>query len=194
MARKQKLVPSPASEMEGLFDRVVSILEQARGRVVRSVSSEMVLAYWHIGREVVQVLQSGDDRAAYGQRVLEALSERLSARYGKGFSVTNLRYFRIFHQVYADRSPEIRHKVCDEFAARVVVVREHHKAGDVLDDLSLAVEHADRIRGFSSGLSWSHYRALTKVEHRAKRLFYEIEAEKESWSVPLAPYGRRVAA
>lgn len=51
-------------------------------------------------------------------------------------------------------------------------------------ELSLAVEQADRIRGFSSGLSWSHYRTLTQVEHRSERLFYEIEAEKEGWSVP----------
>jgi len=33
-------------------------------------------------------------------------------------------------------------------------------------------------------LSWSHYRTLCKVENRAERLFYEIETEKEGWSVP----------
>lgn len=31
--------------------RVASILEQARGNVVRSVNANMVLAYWQIGRE-----------------------------------------------------------------------------------------------------------------------------------------------
>ena len=184
MVSRKKIVLAPVISAKGLFDRVVVILEQARARVVRSVNSEMVLAYWHIGREIVQVLQRGDDRAAYGQRALESLSGRLSARYGKGFSVTNLRYFRLFHQVYSDRIPEIHHKASDEFAPGAGIVRKHHKAGDVLDDLSSAVEHADRIRGFASGLSWSHYRALTKVEHRAERLFYEIEADKEGWSVP----------
>ena len=34
-------------------------------------------------------------------------------------------------------------------------------------------------------LSWSHYRTLSKVEHKNERLFYEIEAEKEGWSVPV---------
>jgi predicted nuclease of restriction endonuclease-like (RecB) superfamily len=34
-------------------------------------------------------------------------------------------------------------------------------------------------------LSWSHYRILTKVENKNERLFYEIEAEKEGWSVPV---------
>jgi predicted nuclease of restriction endonuclease-like (RecB) superfamily len=33
-------------------------------------------------------------------------------------------------------------------------------------------------------LSWSHYRTLTKVDHTSARRFYEIEAEREGWSVP----------
>lgn len=59
-----------------------------------------------------------------------------------------------------------------------------HMPGGVLDDLALAVEHADRIRGFSPVLGWSHYRTLMHVDHKAARLFYEIEAEKQNWSMP----------
>ena len=33
-----------------LFDRVATILEHARANVVRSVNSEMVIAYWLVGR------------------------------------------------------------------------------------------------------------------------------------------------
>jgi predicted nuclease of restriction endonuclease-like (RecB) superfamily len=171
------------SDVDRLFGRIGEILDQSRANVVRSVNSQMVLAYWHIGREIIQVLQGGDDRAVYGRKVLESLSQRLGRRYGRGFSVTNFRYFRLFYQAYADRTPEIRHKPCDELPAAPRETK-HHKAGDVLAELSLAVEQADRIRGFSSGLSWSHYRTLTQVEHRSERLFYEIEAEKEGWSVP----------
>lgn len=178
-----KAEPTTDPDVDGLFGRVAEILEQSRASVVRSVNSQMVLAYWHIGREIVQVLQRGGDRAGYGRGVLDALAQRLGQRYGKGFSATNLRYFRLFYQAYADRKPEIRHKACDELptAPRTEI---RHKAGDVLAELSLAVEHADRIRGFSPGLSWSHYRTLTQIEHRSERLFYEIEAEKEGWSVP----------
>ena len=125
------------AEAEKLFSRVAAILDRARANVVRSVNSEMVLAYWHIGREIVEHVQLGEGRAEYGQRVLEALSERLVRQYGKGFSVTNLRYFRLFYQVYADRTPEIRHKACDE-STSVSKKKKHHKACDVLDDLSLA--------------------------------------------------------
>lgn len=179
---KQQLI---ASNSDDLFERVVTILERAKTRVVHTVNSEMVLAYWLIGREIVQELQVGDQRAAYGKRVLEELSERLLKHYGKGFSVTNLRYFRLFYQTYADRLPEIRHKACDELLLPDSQQRIHHKACDVLDDLCLAVEKSSLIQGFSPALSWSHYRTLSKVENKNERLFYEIEAEKEGWSVPV---------
>jgi len=37
-----------------LFDRVASILNQARANVVRSVNNQMVIAYWLTGREIVE--------------------------------------------------------------------------------------------------------------------------------------------
>ena len=40
-----------------LFDRVVLILEQARAYVVKSVNSNLIIAYWLIGREIVEALQ-----------------------------------------------------------------------------------------------------------------------------------------
>lgn len=48
----------------------------------------------------------------------------------------------------------------------------------------MALKPAGRLDGFSSRLSWAHYRTLTKVEHPAERAFYEIEAEVQDWSVP----------
>lgn len=39
-------------DVDILYDRVADILDRARANVVRSVNSEMVLAYWHIGREI----------------------------------------------------------------------------------------------------------------------------------------------
>lgn len=179
---KQQL---PAPDTDALFDRVVTILDKARSKVVQAVNSEMIIAYWLIGREIVQKIQSGDKRAEYGTKLLAELSAKLSKRYGKGFSVTNLRYFRLFYQTYAERLPEIRHKACDELLRADGNQQIRHKPCDVLDDMSIAVEKSDSIQGFSPALSWSHYRTLTKVEHKNERLFYEIETEKEGWSVPV---------
>ena len=176
------LVANDQLQTGELFDRVASILDQARANVVRSVDNQMVIAYWLIGREIVDAAQDGDERAKYGKKVLEELSARLSHRYGKGFSVTNLRYFRLFYQTYSERLPEIRHMACDESDRLDGILQIHHKACDVLEHMSLAVEKNECIQGFSPLLSWSHYRTLTRVENRNERLFYELETEKEGWS------------
>ncbi len=62
------------ASVNSLFDRVVSILEQARANTVRAVNNNMTLAYWLIGREIVQELQQGEERAELGRHA-KRLSE-----------------------------------------------------------------------------------------------------------------------
>lgn len=175
---KQQLT---ASGSDGLFDRVVTILDRAKTQAVYSVNSAMVIAYWLIGREIVQAIQGGDERAEYGKQIIKDLSARLNKIYGKGFSTSTLWYFRQFYVVYSNREPRILHKACGESDS----AEKLHKHCGVLDDLSLAIEKRDSIQGFSPALSWSHYRTLSKVKNKNERLFYEIESEKEGWSVPV---------
>jgi predicted nuclease of restriction endonuclease-like (RecB) superfamily len=179
-SNKSKAAPLTESSLievghGSLMDRVVSILEQSRANVARSINSNIVIAYWLIGREMVVALQGGGERAEYGERLLVELSEQLTKRYGRGFSVTNLRYFRLFYQAFNDRAPEIHHSTSDELRA---LTQEA-----VLDDLATALEKTGQRKGFSPNLSWTHYRALSKIDQQAERLFYEIETEKAGWSV-----------
>jgi len=37
-----------------IYDRICKIIEDARGNIARAVNTEMVAAYWHIGREIVE--------------------------------------------------------------------------------------------------------------------------------------------
>lgn len=207
--------PLRPAATDALFRRIVVILEGARLRTVRAVNSEMIIAYWHIGREIVESVQRGQQRADYGEAVLETLSTALTARFGRGFSVANLRYFRLFHLAYANRRPEIHHEARDESPKLPAATKHHeardespklpapihheardkpralplaaihHEARDVSSELARAIALASAPRGFSSRLSWTHYRALTKVENAAERLFYEIEAAREGWSTPV---------
>jgi predicted nuclease of restriction endonuclease-like (RecB) superfamily len=121
----------------------------------------MVKAYWHIGREIVEDEQSGELRAEYGERLIIDLSKRLSARYGSGFSTTNLKYCRQFYLTYRNRMPRIGHT-----PAESVHTEKSHAARD----------------HFSPDLSWTHYRILMRVESEHARSFYEIEAIRSRWS------------
>jgi len=158
-AKTQKNVILP--EGDSLFDRVSSILEQARANVVRAVNANMVLAYWLIGREIVQALQGGESRAEYGKQVIEELSGRLRNHFGRGFSTTNLRYFRTFYTVYADRLPEIR-----QIGSGVLAPGAISQIGSgILADMTEAMEAVISPRGFSPALGWSHYQVLMGVEN-----------------------------
>jgi predicted nuclease of restriction endonuclease-like (RecB) superfamily len=191
-----------------LFDRVASILEQARGNVVRAVNTNMVLAYWLIGREIVQELQGGKGRAEYGKQVVEDLSARLTERYGQGFSSTTLQYFRKFYLAYPDRCSSIPRPLGVESVAslftqnisRPMGVKSSaggipYPAGRKSSDASmlspagraLAAQQKsyplgiELTQGFSPQLTWSHYRALMRVENREARDFYEREAVAGGW-------------
>lgn len=93
----------PALKPEALFARVVSILEQARGQVVRAVNCQLAQAYWLIGREIVQELQGDAERATYGKKLIDGLSVQLTRRYGQGFSPTTLQYLRKFYLAHVER-------------------------------------------------------------------------------------------
>lgn len=71
----------------------------AQKHVYSAVNTAMVTAYWNIGKAVYEVYGE-NNRAAYGKQVLKYISERLTAEFGKGFSVQGLRNMRQFYLVF----------------------------------------------------------------------------------------------
>lgn len=57
-------------------------------------------AYWEIGKRIVEVEQANADRAEYGAEILQRLSQELGKKYGKGFSLTNLKKMRKFYDLH----------------------------------------------------------------------------------------------
>jgi predicted nuclease of restriction endonuclease-like (RecB) superfamily len=170
-----------------LFDRVAAILDQARAGVARAVNSGMVLAYWLIGREIVEELQGGDDRAAYGKRIVRDLSERLTARYGEGFGPLNLWLFRRFYLVFSHRAAAIAGIAEVPLPAdpKVYPPGKLSAAGHNQPSPTSPIVYPagkELPRPFHPGLSWSHYRALLSVEKPEAREFYESECAAAGWT------------
>lgn len=78
------------------YSGVKAILEEARKRVYRNIQNEMVLAYWQIGKIIVEK-QGGDARAEYGAGLIKELSAQMTKDFGKGFDESNLRRMRQFY-------------------------------------------------------------------------------------------------
>lgn len=85
---------------ENLYTAIADVIEQARQQVKQTINHQIVQAYWHIGRLIVEQEQQGQDRAEYGRKQLKLLSERLQKEFGKGFDVGNLRNMRQFYLTF----------------------------------------------------------------------------------------------
>ncbi len=144
-----------------LLTHIAGVLSQARAKVVRDIDRIQAIAYWHIGRVIVEYEQHGQARAEYGQQTLIKLSRDLTARFGKGFSVDNLENMRRFYEGY----PKM-FKISETAPRKSLMARDEEKS-----------ETVSRI------LSWSHYCELLKEENGNARKFYEIEAVENGWSM-----------
>lgn len=80
-----------------LYTAIAEVIQQARQQIKQAVNQQMVQAYWHIGRLIVEEEQQGQERAEYGKQQLKQLSQRLQNEFGKGFDVGNLRNMRQFY-------------------------------------------------------------------------------------------------
>ncbi|PIQ16275.1 MAG: hypothetical protein COW67_03855, partial [Flavobacteriales bacterium CG18_big_fil_WC_8_21_14_2_50_32_9] len=88
------------SELNTLYNTINQIIEEARNTVYRTANFTMVQAYWNIGRAIVEEEQNGQDRAEYGQYILQELAKKLTKKYGKSYGERNLRYVRQFYRIF----------------------------------------------------------------------------------------------
>lgn len=92
--------PSKNKDYQGLIEKIGETYQSAKSRIVTAVNTEMLQAYWEIGKNIVEFEQGGKLKADYGKALLENLSKDLSIRYGRGFSRSNLTYMRILYGKY----------------------------------------------------------------------------------------------
>ncbi len=79
---------------------VKQIIVAAQQQAFRAVNQERVLMYWHIGKHIVVEEQNGKERADYGAKLLQNLSNELSKDFGSGFSVRQLELCRQFYTTF----------------------------------------------------------------------------------------------
>ncbi|MFA7358101.1 MAG: DUF1016 N-terminal domain-containing protein [Bacteroidales bacterium] len=83
------------------YTKISDLLISAKKAVVQSVNKTIVITYYEIGRLIVEEEQQGKSQAEYGQNLISELSIKLTAEFGKGFSMTNLKQMRTFYLTYS---------------------------------------------------------------------------------------------
>lgn len=110
MIRRNEVVAELPEIENELFANLRAILAKARAAIYTVANAAMVEAYWNVGREIVEK-QGGVRRARYGDGLLKAVSRRLMAEFGEGFTVSNLRNMRQFYLAFPKR-----HTLCSELS------------------------------------------------------------------------------
>jgi predicted nuclease of restriction endonuclease-like (RecB) superfamily len=88
------------SRLDTLYHQVREILASARNRAWQAVNTAMVESHWEIGRVIVEEELAGKERADYGKRIVDSLSQRLQTDFGKGYDRSNLFHMRAFFLAY----------------------------------------------------------------------------------------------
>jgi predicted nuclease of restriction endonuclease-like (RecB) superfamily len=166
-----------------LLSDIRQIIEQARQRIYQTVNSEMVQAYWHIGRLIVEDEQQGQQRAAYGKQQLQQLSEHLTREFGKGFDASNLRNMRSFYLCFPNRDA-LRHKLSWTHY-RLLIRVENSKAREWY--LQEAMDQNWSARALERQIGVLYYERLlasqdrAAVEQEAKANTNELRARPEDY-------------
>lgn len=98
---ENSVVPVETTAKE-TYTKVRKSIITAQSRIYSAVNTAMVQAYWEIG-EQIHLACGENDRAEYGAGLLKYLSEQLTAEFGKGFTVANLKNMRQFYRAYPNR-------------------------------------------------------------------------------------------
>ena len=85
-----------------LSRKIIDIIEENKSEVIKSINNHMVMTYWNIGKEIYLDELNGKDRADYGKEIIKSISIKLTEKYGRGFSASNLRRMRQFYTMFTD--------------------------------------------------------------------------------------------
>ena len=140
-----------------LFERISQLIDESRRKIKTTINTAIVYTNYGVGSYIVENEQQGEQRAAYGKAVLKRVSEKLTDKYGEGWSVETLKKCRKFFQIYSPVT------------------------GSIPKNQLKSVYSVDQIHPFT--LSWSHYLVLMRIKNDEERNFYEIECQKQDWSI-----------
>ena len=162
------------------FDGLVAHIQQTQDVLQNNarlvINRHVTAKAWLTGYYIVEYEQKGADRAKYGEQLLKSLSERLGK---KMYSVTTLKIYRQFYQVYSHLDKEVAGFLLSQ-----------SQIGQSVTDQFGGVAVSNKIAPLAvksnllfNKLSFTHLVAILPITDPLERAFYETMAIRGTWSV-----------
>lgn len=174
------------------FNQLSQLIQKIHGatqtETVKAINRMLTLRNWLIGYYIVEYEQKGNDRAKYGDKLLNALEKSLNT---KGLTATLFYHAREFYTDY----PQIKDYILSTISPTASVESTCRISPTVSDKLQVARIEDDTIyptmsdklttpaEKLISQLSFSHIVEILAVKDPLARYFYETECMRCNWSV-----------
>lgn len=83
-----------------MIEEITNLVNEVKSKLANEINKSIVYVYWNIGKIIVSNESEYNNRLEYGKEVLKGLSDELTKYLGKGYSVSNLKYMRMFYKAY----------------------------------------------------------------------------------------------
>ena len=187
-------------DFKELIKTLSKINVDLKDQAVRAVNISLTLRNWIFGFYILEFEQNGKDHAEYGKELLKKIADEMKTQGIPNANERELRRYRQFYSTYphvgklivntlnirASLNPEviseinlmqIRGLTSPEFIYTNPLMQIR---GTASPELSVPDPHYIRL---FSAVSYSHLVELIRIDEPIKRLFYEIEILKNTWSV-----------
>jgi len=188
-----------------LISTINDVHSELQASAANSVNKALTIRNWLIGYYIVEYEQNGEDRAEYGDKIVETLAQKL--KNIKGIDKRSIFKFRQFYLAYQYFIPSIQIFVQENFetlsqnsnlskvgtaspqlgekAIRGTLTPESDRISSKVGTLTPLSSNKLLVppKILISKLSYSHFELLLNVQDPLKRTFYEIECIKGTWSV-----------
>lgn len=180
-----------------LVKAIDSASHQLLGRAAAVVNQSLVIRNWLIGAYIVEFEQRGEDRAKYGERLLDRLCADLAERGLAGSSLSMLERARRLYFCYPQLSSAIPSSLMTKLASSLKMSALQIPSSVMTESASMAKppisaslmrkSPGPELTPFSAEtllqFSWTQLIELIRIDDPLKRAFYENECLKCNWSV-----------
>lgn len=176
-----------------LVANISAVQEALQVQAAHAINLALTARNWLIGYYIVEYEQNGNDRAQYGEQLINRLSKRIDK---KGLEPRRLREFRQFYQTYPQLVSVLKEYLLQNGDLNTLssIVAKWQLPTAILDDDSSVTEiwrsPTAKLEAWETSpeklfnrLSATHLLFLSTIADPLKRAFYEQEAIRSCWTM-----------